>query len=244
MKCPFVVRVPGVGSTAGPSLYLAYTLNYLNLEVNTFSCYLAQQHNRAREDIRLEELRHIREQAGYSQQDLADESGVSQHTISELELGRRSPQGRTLRKLAKVLGVEVADLRGDPDSPKAEAPPWQQPPLNGLLAEERRSPTFAELHAINTLKGHRDHLEEFLARAKRKDIAPVFWVIEADHTIDMAAVGLAFLEREHLRPVLLPTAARLVELANEVFDGLRDAEAEEEVKRRRAALRMLEEAVA
>src|SRR5215216_8150582 len=162
MKCPFVVRVPGVGSTAGPSLYLAYTLNYLNLEVNTFSCYLAQQHNRAREDIRLDELRHIREQAGYSQQDLADESGVSQHTISELELGRRSPQGRTLRKLAKVLGVEVADLREDPDSPKAEAPPWQQPPLNGLLADERRSLTAYELNAAHALGAFCSQLEEFL----------------------------------------------------------------------------------
>src|SRR5215203_3781897 len=91
--------------------------------------------------MRLERLRHIREQAGYSQQELADESGVSQHSISELELGRRRPQGRTLRKLAKVLGVEVADLRKDPESPKAEAPPSQQPPLNGLLANERRSLT-------------------------------------------------------------------------------------------------------
>src|SRR5215213_6833602 len=58
----------------------------------------------------LERLRHIREQAGYSQQDLADESGVSQHTISEIELGRRKAQGRTLRKLALVLGVEVRDF--------------------------------------------------------------------------------------------------------------------------------------
>jgi transcriptional regulator with XRE-family HTH domain len=58
----------------------------------------------------LERLRNIREQAGYSQQDLADESGVSQHTISEIELGRRRPQGRTLRKLAKILNVDVREL--------------------------------------------------------------------------------------------------------------------------------------
>jgi transcriptional regulator with XRE-family HTH domain len=58
----------------------------------------------------LERLRRIREQAGYSQQALADKSGVSQHTISEIELGRRKPQGRTLRKLAGALGVEIRDL--------------------------------------------------------------------------------------------------------------------------------------
>lgn len=68
-------------------------------------------------------LRYIREQAGYSQQDLANESGVSQHTISEIELGRRKPQGRTLRKLAKVLGVRVADLHWEPDHPKERSPP-------------------------------------------------------------------------------------------------------------------------
>jgi transcriptional regulator with XRE-family HTH domain len=109
--------------------------------------------------MRLERLRHIREQAGYSQQELADESGVSQHTISELELGRRKPQGRTLRKLAKVLGVEVADLREDTDSPKAEAPPSQQLTLNGLLAEERRyHPTAQDAQA----------LDRYLFRLQRK----------------------------------------------------------------------------
>ena len=66
----------------------------------------------------MESLRYIREQAGYSQQDLADETGVSQHTISEIELGRRKPQGRTLRKLAKALNVKVADLVGGDARPK------------------------------------------------------------------------------------------------------------------------------
>jgi transcriptional regulator with XRE-family HTH domain len=87
----------------------------------------------------LERLRQIREQSGYSQQDLADASGVSQHTISEIELGRRKPQGRTLRKLARVLGVEVPDLYGEVEHPLGEAPPSQQLTLNGELEEERRS---------------------------------------------------------------------------------------------------------
>ena len=87
----------------------------------------------------MERLRDIREQAGYSQQELTDKSGVSQHTISEIELGRRKPQGRTLRKLAQALDVSVADLRGGPDHPLAKAPPSpEQPSFNGLLEEERR----------------------------------------------------------------------------------------------------------
>lgn len=109
----------------------------------------------------MERLRHIREQAGYSQQDLADESGASQHTISELELGRRKPQGRTLRKLAKVLGVEVADLREDTDSPKAEAPPSSiQPPLNGFEDERRIAIDYNACRAA--LDGFCDYWNEIL----------------------------------------------------------------------------------
>jgi transcriptional regulator with XRE-family HTH domain len=103
----------------------------------------------------LERLRHIREQSGYSQQDLADESGVSQHTISEIELGRRKPQGRTLRKLAKVLGVEVADLYRDSEHPLGEAPPSQQLTLNGELEEERRVQYLRVLRAIVHGLAHR-----------------------------------------------------------------------------------------
>jgi transcriptional regulator with XRE-family HTH domain len=89
--------------------------------------------------MRLERLRYAREQVGYSQQELSDKSGVSQHTISEIELGRRKPHGRTLRKLAEVLGVEVADLLGGPARPLAKAPPSQEKLFNnGVLEEERR----------------------------------------------------------------------------------------------------------
>jgi transcriptional regulator with XRE-family HTH domain len=101
------------------------------------------QYNRAWEQ-HLDRLRHIREQSGYSQQDLADESGVSQHTISEIELGRRRPQGRTLRKLAKVLDVAVAELYDAPERPLAEAPPSAQLTLNGALEEERRTSALGE----------------------------------------------------------------------------------------------------
>jgi transcriptional regulator with XRE-family HTH domain len=102
----------------------------------------------------LETLRNVRELAGYSQQELADESGVSQHTISEIELGRRQPQGRTLRKLAKALGVEVADLRGVLERPPlGPAPSSQQLTLNGELKEERRA---AWESAVENARGLRE----------------------------------------------------------------------------------------
>jgi transcriptional regulator with XRE-family HTH domain len=99
----------------------------------------------------LERLRFTRERLGYSQQDLANKSSVSQHTISEIELGRRKPQGRTLRKLATALGVEVADLYEGADHPLGEALPPAQPSFNGLFEEERR--TIYLQAAIDTVHG-------------------------------------------------------------------------------------------
>src|SRR5215210_7674858 len=208
-----------------------------------FSYITLQRQRQIGEWVRIPNLRELRELHGLTQKELADVSGVSLRSVAGYE-GGAHVRPNTARKLAQALNVEVADLVGSGADPKAEAPPWQQPPLNGLLAEERRTPTFAELHAIETLKGHRDHLEEFLETAKRKHIDPVFWVIEADHTIDMAAVGLAFPQPEPPWPLLPPPAARLVKPAYEVLDGLRDAEAEREVKKRREAIRMMKEAVA
>ena len=56
---------------------------------------------------RLKALRRLR---AYSQQDLADAAGVGRNTISRIERGETGAQGRTLRRLAEALGVDVAEL--------------------------------------------------------------------------------------------------------------------------------------
>jgi len=118
----------------------------------------------------LDRLRHIRVQAGFSQQDLADESGVSQHTISEIELGRRRPQGRTLRKLAGVLGVEVADFF-----------PLEQPRLPEVVPpgeayfvplEEGEEPDTVTLRLYTVrLMDERDRLLQEVRRLEREKAA-------------------------------------------------------------------------
>ncbi len=82
----------------------------------------------------MESVRRIRLEKGLSQQDLADESGVGQDTISGIESGRHEPRPSTLRKLAKTLDVEVADFFKEPVlSGKVEPPP------PGLKDEEDNS---------------------------------------------------------------------------------------------------------
>ena len=64
----------------------------------------------------------IRRRKGWSQKDLAEESGVGQDTISGIESGRHEPRPTTLRKLADALDVEVADFFREPAVPLADAP--------------------------------------------------------------------------------------------------------------------------
>ncbi len=56
---------------------------------------------------RLKELRKLR---AFSQQDLADAAGIGRNTISRIERGETGAHGRTLRRLAEALHVDVAEL--------------------------------------------------------------------------------------------------------------------------------------
>jgi transcriptional regulator with XRE-family HTH domain len=75
-----------------------------------------------------------------SQEELAEASGVSAATIVQVELGHRRPQGRTLRKLAAALGVEVADLLEEEEtSPKGSRRSSPEPSFADVLDNERRA---------------------------------------------------------------------------------------------------------
>ncbi len=72
-----------------------------------------------------EHLRHHREAAGYSQEQLAERAGLSANAISALERGeRKRPYPDTLRRLAEALGLSdaqraelAATLRGGSEAP-------------------------------------------------------------------------------------------------------------------------------
>jgi transcriptional regulator with XRE-family HTH domain len=60
-------------------------------------------------------LRALRESQAYSQAELAELAGVQKVTVTRIERGRVQPRPRTIRKLAKALGVnpgELLDNRG------------------------------------------------------------------------------------------------------------------------------------
>ena len=60
-------------------------------------------------------LRALRRRSAYSQAELAERAGVRQVTVARIELGQTQPRPRTIRKLAKALGVEPWQLLDGPD---------------------------------------------------------------------------------------------------------------------------------
>ncbi len=58
-------------------------------------------------------IRLIRQRRGITQTQLAERSGISQHSISKLETGRTQPKPETLEKLASALGVDSPGVLTD-----------------------------------------------------------------------------------------------------------------------------------
>ena len=61
-------------------------------------------------EVNEERLREFRRLRAFSQQELADAAGVGRNTISRIERGETGAHGRTLRRLAQALSVDVAEL--------------------------------------------------------------------------------------------------------------------------------------
>jgi transcriptional regulator with XRE-family HTH domain len=64
-------------------------------------------------------LKRLRNEAGLTQQQLAQEAGISMASVLGMEQGRNcNPRLDTLRKLAAALGCTVGKLVDDPESPR------------------------------------------------------------------------------------------------------------------------------
>lgn len=57
-------------------------------------------------------VRRLREEKGWSQEDYADRAGIHRTYVSDIERGRRNPTVTVVEKLAGPLGVSAAELLG------------------------------------------------------------------------------------------------------------------------------------
>ncbi len=55
-------------------------------------------------------LKELRLKLFISQADLAEKAEIATETVNRLERGKRKPSFKTIRKLAKALGVEPAEI--------------------------------------------------------------------------------------------------------------------------------------
>lgn len=66
----------------------------------------------------MDALQRLRKSRGYSQQQIADELGISRQTYSNYELGKREANYETLRRLADYFRVSVDTLLGTTPEPE------------------------------------------------------------------------------------------------------------------------------
>ena len=64
----------------------------------------------ARRTVLHRRIRELRLRAGMSQEDLADVLGIDKTSVSHWELGMSAPKHRRLDRVARALGVSVAEL--------------------------------------------------------------------------------------------------------------------------------------
>ena len=93
----------------------------------------------------------IRRSKGYSQELLAEQSGVSLRTIQRVEQGETVPRGHTLQALATALDVPLDALRSAPEpAPQAQPTPPPQP-ATALTVHLRSDPQFLQLLNLSAL---------------------------------------------------------------------------------------------
>lgn len=88
----------------------------------------------------------IRKSKGFSQEMLAEQSGVSLRTIQRVEQGETMPRGYTLQTIATALGVTLEDFREAPE------PEQKQPIVASRDAPSlRNDPDFLQIFSLSPL---------------------------------------------------------------------------------------------
>jgi transcriptional regulator with XRE-family HTH domain len=132
-------------------------------------------------------LRQLREERGFSQYSLAQQSGVGRSTIAALETGERGAHPSTMRALAQALMVGVPDLYRDPISP----PPLHDSPAGTAHSYERLRESLRE--AFPGIEYEAD-----LERMAEQFVVELGWLQERTFPLDLAQPPRATLSAQQL----------------------------------------------
>jgi transcriptional regulator with XRE-family HTH domain len=100
-------------------------------------------------------LARLRRSRGHSQRSLAEEAGLAISTIYQVETRQHAPSPTTLRKLAKALGVSIAQVLEATEDPEAHAAPERM--------EDRLAPRLRRLEQMDL-----SELSQRLAKVKEQ----------------------------------------------------------------------------
>ncbi|MBB1593497.1 XRE family transcriptional regulator [Achromobacter sp. UMC46] len=132
-------------------------------------------------------LRRIRKQAGLSQTDLADASGISRRMIAGVEAGTANISLSSLDKLAGALGVGFVDLVSDPNRERRriEAMAWrgERPGSQAVLLGAAPASCEAQLWIWTLAPG-----EQYLAEPDPDGWHEMVYVIEGTLRLELSGV--------------------------------------------------------
>jgi transcriptional regulator with XRE-family HTH domain len=137
----------------------------------------------------LSRLRELREEQGFSQYGLAQESGVGRSTIAALETAERGAHPSTMRALARALGVRVPDLYRNRIS--LPPPPWQD-------RTEQRVQSYEELREKLREAFPGIEYEADLERMAEQFVVELGWLQERTYPQEVAPAPCAMLSATSL----------------------------------------------
>lgn len=113
-------------------------------------------------------VRHLREQAFLSQEELARNAQVSRATVQNMENNRHVPRRSVLRRIAAALGVDPAMLQptGEPAGDDAEALTSAQ--LRQLIAETEDEIEHLDVRHERNRSYIVSHLQRRIAEYRRQ----------------------------------------------------------------------------
>lgn len=106
-----------------------------------------------------EKLKHLRENRGYMQRDVANDLGIAPNTLSGYERNVRKPDSETLKALAVYYGVTVDDLLGTLSIKELEA---EMPEGAIVLRRMKNMPPSAQKRMLSIINAVLDEEEKAL----------------------------------------------------------------------------------
>ena len=132
-------------------------------------------------------LRELREERGFSQYELAEQSGVGRSTIAALETGERGAHPSTTRSLARALRVTIPDLYRDRITP---------PPSHDRSAEMAQSYERLREKLRDAFPG--TEYEADLERMAEQFVVELGWLQERTFPLELSQPARASLSAQDL----------------------------------------------